>query len=325
MIEILKICTRCKQAKQHSEFRSRIGLKINKDGLSPTCRICERDIKREYDIRKKATRPPKFCYVCSIEKHHSEFYSTPLSRDKSGYKCKNCVIQLDKKKEDEKLQRQFELRIQHKDGTKRCTSCRIFKPYDKFWKDNLTTDGFIPSCIECKNKSELKYKERRARNRKDWRVKNLEHSKNYHNKWRRNKIKTDIFFKLRCNTTTAITNMIRKNNFINKKIDRFNKKILEHLPYSIEKLKIYIESLWEPWMNWDNWGKFDSNRKTWQIDHIIPQSLLAFDSFGHPNFLKCWALVNLRPLDTIENIKKGKKIIDLESGLELAKPLELEI
>jgi len=43
------------------------------------------------------------------------------------------------------------------------------------------------------------------------------------------------------------------------------------------------------------------------IDHIIPQSKLRYDSLDHPNFQKCWALENLRPICSIENIRKSNK------------------
>ena len=60
-------------------------------------------------------------------------------------------------------------------------------------------------------------------------------------------------------------------------------------------------------MTWENYGKFDLNKKTWQIDHIIPQSLLLYDNLEHLNFIKCWALENLQPLETCANIKKSNK------------------
>lgn len=83
----------------------------------------------------------------------------------------------------------------------------------------------------------------------------------------------------------------------------------QHLPYTLKELKTHIESLWEPWMNWENYGSYNKDYPTWQIDHIIPQSKLPFDKFEDENFQKCWALSNLRPLDTIANIKKSNKII----------------
>ena len=45
--------------------------------------------------------------------------------------------------------------------------------------------------------------------------------------------------------------------------------------------------------------------KTWIIDHVIPQAALSYDSLVHPNFQKCWALENLRPLESYENLSKS--------------------
>jgi hypothetical protein len=85
------------------------------------------------------------------------------------------------------------------------------------------------------------------------------------------------------------------------------RSILTHLPYTMEELKSYLESLWESWMNWANYGPWSAHRRTWQIDHIIPQALLPFSDFSDANFLKCWALSNLRPLESSKNIQKGCK------------------
>lgn len=53
--------------------------------------------------------------------------------------------------------------------------------------------------------------------------------------------------------------------------------------------------------HWDNYGTY------WNIDHIKPQSKLWYDSFECQNFLECWSLDNLRPLEVIKNMKKGNK------------------
>jgi hypothetical protein len=108
---------------------------------------------------------------------------------------------------------------------------------------------------------------------------------------------------------TKIPNDFYKNSKQFHVSKNLEKEILKRLPYTADELRLHIESLWEPWMNWDNYGKFDKNKKTWQIDHIIPQSKLPFDFLDHKNFLKLWALENLQPLETIANIKKGNKII----------------
>jgi len=54
------------------------------------------------------------------------------------------------------------------------------------------------------------------------------------------------------------------------------------------------------------------NKRTWNIDHVIPQGATIYESMKDPNFKKCWALENLRPLDAIENIKKSNKITEVE-------------
>ena len=75
------------------------------------------------------------------------------------------------------------------------------------------------------------------------------------------------------------------------------------LNYTPKQLKEHLEKQFDDKMNWENYGSY------WTIDHIIPQSKLLFETFDDENFIKCWSLENLRPLEKIENIKKGNKII----------------
>lgn len=75
------------------------------------------------------------------------------------------------------------------------------------------------------------------------------------------------------------------------------------LNYTPQQLKEHLEKQFDDNMTWENYGNY------WTIDHIIPQSKLLFQSFEEENFIKCWCLENLRPLEKIENIKKGNKII----------------
>ena len=75
------------------------------------------------------------------------------------------------------------------------------------------------------------------------------------------------------------------------------------LPYTPEQLKEHLQAQFDAHMTWDNYGDY------WHIDHIHPQSLLPYDSLEHPNFIKCWSLSNLQPLEAIENIKKSNKLL----------------
>lgn len=122
--------------------------------------------------------------------------------------------------------------------------------------------------------------------------------KEYLSAWQKRKEIENPEFKLRRRISTAI-----RQSFSNKK----NLSILNYLPYSIKELKQHLENQFETWMNWNNYGPINLNKKTWQIDHIVPQSKLPYLSFSDDNFIKCWSLSNLRPLDAMENIKKGNK------------------
>lgn len=116
-------------------------------------------------------------------------------------------------------------------------------------------------------------------------------------------IREDPVKKLRHSVSNSIRGMLKHKGSYKRK-----KSIRNFLPYTIEELKLHIESLWEPWMTWDNYGgKSDNPEKTWQIDHIIPHSSFYYTSMEDNSFLQCWALSNLRPLEKIENISKGAK------------------
>lgn len=78
--------------------------------------------------------------------------------------------------------------------------------------------------------------------------------------------------------------------------------------YTLQNLMEYLEAQFEPWMNWKNHGRYVlGGRNKWHIDHIIPQSSFKFEFYTDPEFKKCWALSNLRPLDALTNIKKSNK------------------
>lgn len=71
--------------------------------------------------------------------------------------------------------------------------------------------------------------------------------------------------------------------------------------YTINDLIEHLESKFESWMTWDNYGK-------WDIDHIRPKSLFNYEAPKDLEFKQCWALKNLQPLEHIANIKKSNHI-----------------
>lgn len=302
-MEQLKICTRCNIIKERIEFRIRTGPKANKDGLNATCRKCDKELSAIYKLKKKEENPLIFCYICQLKKHYMLFYKDKKSIDKNGHKCIDCIAILKQQVVNKKDGRRI---AEHKNGQKQCSKCKLFIDCELFWKSKYTTDGFYSSCIRCTIQSRLPRKEKNKRLVKKWMDSNKEYMRQYHNEYSRNRYANDIGYRLRKLVNNAILYSI-KNYSKNMMPEALIGAIFMYLPYTAQQLKEYLESLFESWMNWDNHGKYNTSYKTWQIDHVISQSKLPFTDFNDDNFKNLWQLSNLRPLETIANIKKGNK------------------
>lgn len=313
----MKKCCTCHDEKSLEEFSKN---KRSKDGLSSACKSCAKQMAREWRKKNKhdgRVVSNKHCSTCDKVKSANEFYNDKSRVDGLSNQCRKCVqkyrvenrgklleaarLQNSKRAEREKIQ---------VDG-RVCPQCKEYKEASEYWKSKHTVDGLYSCCKACKKLLEAtEHRTATRRNNKQaWRNNNLLHARSYCNTWDKNKRKTDVTYKLRRNVMHAIVASIRNCGYCNGKLERLQKAIFDHLPYTSTELKQHLESQFEPWMSWENHGKYDPNRKTWQIDHIIPQSKLPFDSFRHENFNKLWALENLRPLETIANIKKSNKTI----------------
>ena len=87
---------------------------------------------------------------------------------------------------------------------------------------------------------------------------------------------------------------------------RKSAKTLELLGCTKDFLKKHLESQFESWMTWENYGKKSAIRN-WDIDHIIPCS--KFDMTCPLQQHACFHYSNLQPLEHIKNIKKRDKIL----------------
>lgn len=143
---------------------------------------------------------------------------------------------------------------------------------------------------------------------KIYRDKNKDKIRNHRKLYMRTKLKKDIAFKLRHRVSAAIRQAINKRGG-----SKDFESIKGYLLYSMEDLKIHLEKQFDSWMNWENYGIYraagwdDNNVQTWtwQIDHIIPKADLPYKSMDEENFQKCWALSNLRPLNSKQNFIDG--------------------
>lgn len=128
----------------------------------------------------------------------------------------------------------------------------------------------------------------------------------------RNNIKkaraNNIGFRLKGNIARSIV-----RNLKNKGFSKNKKSTLKYLGCSKYELQEHFKTLFELWMTIENYGIYNPNTWndnepttwTWQIDHIVPHSEFNYTSMEDEEFKKCWALSNLRPYSSKQNIIDG--------------------
>jgi hypothetical protein len=258
---------------------------------------------KQLEILKKKLRSiipsNKVCTKCGINKDIL-FYNKQIDNDRYIYssQCKDCISEY--KKEYAKINKD-KLKQKRKEYYQENTEILINRS-KKHYQEN-------------KEQKKEYDKNRRAADPEKFRQQsgqyyydNKEDCIERGRKLKNKKYKESIFFKLRNRLSCEINRALHKNGS-----SKNGHSILEYLPYSIEELKEYLEARFESWMNWDNWGTYDSvswdnndsSAWAWQLDHIIPQGDLPYISMLSENFNKCWALENLRPLSAKQNILDG--------------------
>jgi hypothetical protein len=184
----------------------------------------------------------------------------------------------------------------------------------------------------------LKNREKRLAQMREWRSKNreadLQKKRDYYkqNKERLSKIKKQYYKENREKILAAdklykalhkdelreyrrIRNQERYNNDIDFKIKKKLKARLyaamknnyisgiaiKNLGCSIEELKKYLESKFQPGMTWNNYG-----RGGWEVDHIRPLS--SFDLTKEDQVKIACHYTNLQPLWREDNLKKSNTL-----------------
>jgi len=170
---------------------------------------------------------------------------------------------------------------------KRCCNCKTDLPLNMFYKNSKRPDGLQTRCKACD-------KEYQNTVKKDY---NLKYALEYQ-KQNDVKLKQKIHKKERyaSDSNFQISSKIRSR--LNEAIRcNFQKGIAVNLlGCSITEYKSYLESLFSPDMNWNNY------KTLWEIDHIT--EVCTFDLTIEANQYKCFHYTNTRPLYKKENRKK---------------------
>jgi hypothetical protein len=201
---------------------------------------------------------------------------------------------------------------------KRCTKCNEYKEPYLFSKDKSKKDGINTHCKECcrikrdpdyhknynKKYDKIYYKINQKKKKiyyQNYYINNKEKAKDYNKEYNsipenKEKIRVRDRERYKNNIHNKLGKIIR---IYIRRILKNEKWCIKYLGYDIAELKIHIESLWEPWMSWDNYGE-------WEIDHIIPIDYYLKNNILDPKIIN--RLDNLQPLLKSHNRSKGKKL-----------------
>jgi hypothetical protein len=229
----------------------------------------------------------KHCKICNETKPIELFSKHNKTKDGLQSKCKSCSKEYFKKYREINRNR---LNDKLKD----------FYNLNKKEINDVRKLKYLENSDEIKNKSSIYYNNNKPKiklyymNYRNINKKKLnEYNKKYINEKRRN----DSLFKLKMNIRSIVSSSIYKKRT----------KTIEIIGCSFEEFKTYLESKFEPWMTWDNYGLYNGKlNHGWDIDHIIPISSAKTED----NVVKLNHYTNLQPLCGYTNryIKKNKII-----------------
>lgn len=221
----------------------------------------------------------KICKECGIEKLSSDFSKHKTNFDGYNNKCKLCVAE---------YSRQYRLKNIEKE---------IERANNYYQKNKDKKNEYNKKNRDKKNEYAQKYRTKNKKiiseKRKEYYKKNkskiLLRSKVYYN----NRINSDPLFKLKKDTQLLVRDSFRRKN-----LSKNNKRTTNIIGCTIEEFKKYLESQFEPWMNWNNKGLYNGEPNFgWDIDHIIPISTAICEE----DIIKLNHYTNLQPLCSYTN------------------------
>lgn len=185
----------------------------------------------------------------------------------------------------------------------------------------------LPLTDEEKEKLKIQREQKRKQYEKEYYKKNkdkiLKQSKEYfkknqkvkqekNNKRYKTRRHNDPIFKLSTNLKRNIRAIFKKNGVSKKS------KTLDIIGCSYDEFKIHIETKFESWMNWDNYGLYNGKPDYgWDVDHIIPLKTAKTEE----DIIRLNHYTNLQPLcshinrdikrDNIVTVRKPENVSEV--------------
>jgi hypothetical protein len=231
----------------------------------------------------------KRCSKCNIEKELDEFYKRKDSKDGYRTDCKECRDNIVKIYQEKNYDKVSEIKRKYYLNNKNDAIERT-----KIWQ-NENKDKYKEISKKYREKPEVKerlksYHLENNKNKENYKLKRKEYSKNNNdkiNERHRERYKNDNLYKLKFMVRGIIYKSLSRKNY---KKDSKSERILG---CSFEEFKIYLESKFENWMFWENYGLYNGELNYgWDVDHIIPLS----SAESEEGIIKLNHYTNLQPL-----------------------------
>jgi len=230
----------------------------------------------------------KSCTQCQTEKPLEEFFRCAARADGRKAECKECT-----------KERKRDYRSRNPEKAAACLSkwkeanvdrVKIHRARDAAkQKEKRRLRPKQPP----KKRSSLSAEERTRRRRESY-ARWYEKHKHEHSRRTKQKRANNPGFRIACNLRKRLSFLVRKASATK------TKQTLALLGCPLKSFLLYLESLWEPGMSWDNYGE-------WHIDHVVPCAIFDLTKPDHQE--RCFHFSNLQPLWAVDNWRKNDKVI----------------
>ena len=78
----------------------------------------------------------------------------------------------------------------------------------------------------------------------------------------------------------------------------------KYINCTVEEFLNYLESQFESWMTWNNYGKASLKKQTWNLGHI--RGCNTFDLSKEADRFICFNYTNIKPIDSRTNSQQKR-------------------
>ena len=185
------------------------------------------------------------------------------------------------------------------DDMKKCCKCEKISPKTDFYKNKNNKDGHRNECKGCTKNYIIRNQEKIKNYKKEYFHQNKGKINEYKKQYIKNRIKTDVNYRLITNTRSRIYKSLKG---LTKQ-----SSTKEILGIDVDTYRKWIEFQFTPEMNWYNI----------EIDHIKP--ICMFDVSNDEELKKAFSWKNTQPLLKQDNRQKGRKFNFLDYQLQFIK------